>query len=157
MTDTPDDAVPRIVVRAVEAADEAAWRRLFRAYGAFYETAFDDAVLDRVWAQLTDADAGIHGLVALDGGAVVGIAHHRHHPDTFTGGQDWYLDDLFVDAEARGAGVATAIIRHLTDVARAAGSGGTLRWITADSNARAQRVYDRIATRTAWVTYEVRL
>jgi uncharacterized pyridoxal phosphate-containing UPF0001 family protein len=37
--------------------------------------------------------------------------------------------------------------------ARAHG-GGTVRWITAADNERAQRVYDRLATRATWVTYE---
>jgi GNAT superfamily N-acetyltransferase len=143
-------------VRALEAGDEVAWRRLFRDYGVFYETHFEDAVLDRVWDQLLDTSAGIHALVSEAGGAVVGIAHFRSHPDTFTGGRDWFLDDLFVDPEARGQGVATALIEHLTALAKAVGPG-TVRWITAETNERAQRVYDRLATRTSWVTYEVRL
>jgi hypothetical protein len=42
-------------------------------------------------------------------------------------------------------------------VVRAAGCGGSLRWITAADNERAQRAYERVATRTSWVTYEVRL
>jgi hypothetical protein len=29
-----------------------------------------------------------------------------------------------------------------------------LRWITAADNVTAQKLYDRIATRTSWVTYE---
>ncbi|HQE47242.1 MAG TPA: GNAT family N-acetyltransferase, partial [Rhodoglobus sp.] len=82
------------------------------------------------------------------------FAHYRSHPDTFTGGRDWFLDDLYVDPDARGTGHATALIEHLADLARAAGPAGTLRWITAADNERAQRVYDRIATKTTWVTYE---
>ena len=143
------------VVRALTARDEAAWRVLFRDYGAFYETDFDDAQLDHVWHLLLDPAGRVDALVAEVEGRVVGIAHYRSHPDTFSTGTDWYLDDLFTDPAARGAGAATALIAHLTEMARASGPG-TLRWITAADNERAQRVYDRVATRTSWVTYEVR-
>jgi hypothetical protein len=32
-----------------------------------------------------------------------------------------------------------------------------IRWITADDNYRARAVYDRVATRTKWVTYDLKL
>lgn len=142
-------------VRELAADDLAAWRELFRAYGVFYETVFDDAHLDHVAAMLLRSDSGVDALVAEnDAGRVAGFAHYRSHPDTFSSGRDWFLDDLFVDPEARGAGIGTALIEAIAERARAAGSAGTLRWITAESNERAQRVYDRVAGRTTWVTYE---
>ncbi len=146
-----------LTIRAAWPDDEAEWRELFRAYGVFYETEFNDSVLEAVWWQLLEDGSGVDALVAELDGAIVGLAHFRSHPDTFTGGRDWYLDDLFVDPEVRGSGIATALIEHLIGLARASEPAGTLRWITADDNARAQRVYDRIATKTSWVTYEVRL
>lgn len=145
-----------VTVRPIAAGDEDAWRRLFRDYGVFYETQFEEPVLDHVWRQLHAESPQVHALVAEADGQVVGIAHYRSHPDTFSTGRDWYLDDLFVDPTSRGHGVATALIGHLTELARATGPG-TLRWITAEDNATAQRVYDRLAKRTSWVTYEVRL
>lgn len=143
-------------VRPIAPGDEDAWRRLFRDYGVFYETHFETPVLDHVWGLLHAEDGGVDALVAEVDGEVVGIAHYRSHPDTFGTGRDWYLDDLFVDPSARGGGAATALIEHLTALAKAKGPG-TIRWITAEDNERAQRVYDRLAKRTTWVTYEVRL
>jgi GNAT superfamily N-acetyltransferase len=145
------------VIRAIAASDQAAWEKHFVAYGVFYKTEFTTDVLDRVWALLLESDSGIDALVAEQDGAVVGFAHYRSHPDTFTGGRDWFLDDLYVDPDARGAGHATALIERLADLARSTGTAGTLRWITAADNERAQRVYDRIATKTTWVTYEMSL
>jgi GNAT superfamily N-acetyltransferase len=144
-----------VVVRPVELRDSDAWRRLFREYGVFYDTTFDDAQLDHVWSLLTTEGAGVDALVAEVGGDVVGFAHYRSHPDTFSTGRDWYLDDLFTDPSTRGTGVASALIERLKELARATGPG-TLRWITAADNTTAQRVYDRLAKRTTWVTYEVR-
>jgi ribosomal protein S18 acetylase RimI-like enzyme len=142
-------------VRELAGGDIPVWRELFRAYGVFYETEFDDAQLDHVAALLLQPGSGVDALVAEDDDArVVGFAHYRSHPDTFSVGRDWYLDDLFVDPEARGAGAGTALIEALAERASAAGPVGSLRWITAESNEHAQRVYDRIATRTSWVTYQ---
>lgn len=141
-------------VRPATAADAARWRELFAAYGAFYETAFTDEVLDRVWSQLLADGSGIDALVAEQGGEIVGIAHYRSHPDTFSGGRDWFLDDLFVDPAARGTGAGRALIEAIAQLS--AGTGGSLRWITADDNHTAQALYEKVATRTRWVMYEVR-
>jgi len=89
------------------------------------------------------------------GGEVVGFAHYRSHPDTFTGGRDWFLDDLYVDPAARGAGTGRALIEAI--IAMAAGTGGSLRWITAADNHTAQALYEKVATRTSWVMYETRV
>lgn len=140
------------MIRAIELTDRDAWAPLFVAYGEFYETSFTPEVVESTWLRLVTADSGIDGLVAEIDGAVVGFAHYRSHPDTFSTGRDWFLDDLFVDPAVRGAGTATALIEHLKELA-----DGTLRWITAESNTTAQSVYDKLATKTTWVTYEVRI
>jgi ribosomal protein S18 acetylase RimI-like enzyme len=143
-----------VVVRAVAAEDRSEWERLFAAYGTFYETAFDAGVFAGVWGWLTDDAHEVSALVAVgDSGELVGFAHYRRLWDTFTAGTGWFLDDLYVDPAARGAGAATALIDGVAQRA-AAGGGGTLRWITAADNHTAQRLYDRIADRATWVTYE---
>jgi ribosomal protein S18 acetylase RimI-like enzyme len=142
-----------ISIRPVEARDAARWRELFTAYGVFYETAFDDALLDGVWAWVTDAGHPLVCLVAELDAEVVGFAHVREQPDTFTAGPGWFLDDLYTVPEVRGSGAGTALLEAVAAHARSHG-GGTVRWITAADNERAQRVYDRLATRASWVTYE---
>lgn len=145
------------VIRPLAPSDHDAWRALFTAYGVFYETDFSAAVLDGVWAWLMDATHEVSALVAdLEGSSgqtLVGFAHLRRLHDTFTAGPGWSLDDLYVAPEHRGAGVARALIAACDATAHAAG-GGTLRWITASDNSTAQRLYDTVATRTTWVTYE---
>ena len=141
------------MIRDIHVTDRAAWEKLFLEYGDFYETAFDRPILDGVWAWLMDDAAPVRAYVAVDGADVIGFAHYRHQPDTFTAGAGWFLDDLYVDPKHRGTGSATALIEEIASYAAAHG-GGTLRWITADDNVTAQRVYDRLATRATWVTYE---
>ena len=140
-------------VRDIHEGDRDSWHRLFTEYGMFYKTEFSDSVRDGVWAWLMDAEADVCAVVAVDAGEVVGFAHYRQLPDTFTAGPEWYLDDLYVRPESRGSGAATALIDAVSERAASDG-GGTLRWITAADNSVAQGVYDKIATRTTWVTYE---
>lgn len=103
-------------VRPLGITDERVWRDLFTAYGVFYKTDFTDDVLDRVWALLIADGSGVDALIATDdSGAVIGFAHYRSHPDTFTGNRDWFLDDLYVRPEARGMGGATTLIEALRD------------------------------------------
>ena len=144
-------------IRPLAEDDERDWRRLFSEYGVFYDTEFTDEVLDRVWAIVIDPAGAVNAFVAELDGMLVGFAHYRSHPDTFSGDYDWFLDDLYTAPEARGQGVATALIERLKQKAQATAPNGSLRWITAADNATAQRVYDKIATKTSWVTYEVRL
>ena len=142
-------------IRPIGPDDRGAWQALFTAYGVFYETDFSPAVLEGVWAWLMDAAHEVSALVAeVDGSdGLVGFAHLRRLNDTFTAGPAWSLDDLYVAPEQRGAGIARALIAACDATAHAAG-GGTLRWITASDNSTAQRLYDTVATRTTWVTYE---
>ena len=141
------------VVRLVTAGDRERWQELFLAYGVFYEEEFLPEVVEGVWAWLMEENHPVRCFVAEVDGQVQGFAHLRFQHDTFTAGAGWFLDDLFTDPEARGGGVATALISALDDYATAHG-GGTLRWITASHNDRARRLYDTLATATTWVTYE---
>jgi len=141
-------------IRPIEARDHDGWVALFTAYGVFYETEFTEPQIETVWGWLMDQAHPHNAWVAELDGKVVGFAHLRRHSDTFTGGPAWFLDDLFTAPEARGHGVATDLIAALRAHADANG-GGTISWITADDNITAQSVYDKLATRTRWVTYEL--
>ncbi|CAN5521310.1 hypothetical protein BH10ACT6_BH10ACT6_01750 [soil metagenome] len=145
------DHSPRI--RPIAPGDRDAWQLLFAAYGVFYETSFPQHVVDGVWEWLMDDGHAVSALVAERDQRLVGFAHLRRVEDTFTAGPSWSLDDLYVVPEHRGAGIARSLIDECTATAHEAG-GGVLRWITASDNATARGLYDKIATRTSWVTYE---
>ena len=59
-----------------------------------------------------------------------------------------------MDSSARGARVGELLIARLVEIAKERG-WPKIRWITADDNYRARTLYDRIATKTAWNTYEI--
>ncbi|HYZ15264.1 MAG TPA: GNAT family N-acetyltransferase, partial [Candidatus Acidoferrum sp.] len=54
----------------------------------------------------------------------------------------------------RGNGLAEALINHLCAIARERG-WTHVRWVTEEANARAQRLYDRIATDMELRTYRI--
>lgn len=145
-----------MIIRAVAATDRAAWDRLYAGYAAFYKVEQTDAMRDRVWGWLMDTGHSTEGLVAELDGAVVGLAHFRPYARPLSASVGGFLDDLFVDPDLRGSGAAAALIKGLEDLGRARG-WSVIRWITADDNYRARGLYDRLADKTKWVTYDIKL
>lgn len=156
VAETPTAGARTVEVRPVAAGDRGAWAALYRGYRDFYGKPHDEAIFERVWGWLLDPSHESRGLLALVDGAPVAVAHFRRFARPIDGATALYLDDLFTAPEARGTGAASAVIAHLEEVGRAEGAV-LLRWITADSNATARRLYDRLATQTPWVTYDVPL
>lgn len=144
-----------IPVRPVTAADALAWTTLYRGYRAFYALADDDVAVQTTWGWVSGGEHGLLGLVATDDRDVpVGLANLRRFARPSTGRTGLYLDDLFTAPEARGTGVATALLHEAAAVAAREGAN-VVRWITAADNAPARRVYDAVATATPWVTYDM--
>ncbi len=139
------------------AADKPAWRRLYDAYATFYKVPMNDAIADRVWGWINDPAHNLEALVArTPAGGVIGLAHFRAMPRPLTGSTVGFLDDLFVDPDFRGGRVADQLITALAELARQRG-WTLIRWLTADDNYRARGVYDRLAKRTMWITYQMDL
>jgi GNAT superfamily N-acetyltransferase len=139
------------------ATDKPDWRRLYDGYAAFYKVPMNDAIADRVWGWINDPAHNLEALVArTPAGRVVGLAHFRAMPRPLTGSTVGFLDDLFVDPELRGGRVADQLITALAGLARQRG-WTLIRWLTADDNYRARGVYDRLAKRTMWITYQMDL
>ena len=133
------------------------WGRLYTDYAAFYGVEQTEAMRDQVWAWLMDPLHECEGIVALDAeGEPIGLAHFRPFARPLAASVGGFLDDLFVAPEARGTGAAAALIEAVADIGRARG-WSVIRWITAEDNARARKVYDRLATQTRWVTYDLKL
>lgn len=140
-------------VRPLRAADEPRWRELFRGYRDFYRLPESEEVVSRVWGWLMDPTHESEALVAETESGIVAIGHYRRFARPSTGTVGLWLDDLFTAPEARGRGAARAIIAQLAEIANVE-ELSVVRWITAQDNAQAQALYDQIASRTSWVTYD---
>ncbi len=145
---------PTVAIRPPHDADRDQWAALFRAYREFYQLAPDEAVIERVWSWIGDPAHETNALVA-DGGnsALIGLAHFRRFARPSTGSTGIHLDDLFTDIEHRGTGVGRALITAVTEIGAREGCS-IVRWITASDNRTAQRLYESLAIRTSWLTYD---
>jgi ribosomal protein S18 acetylase RimI-like enzyme len=156
------------VIRQARTDDFFPWLTLYEGYATFYEAPLTDERAVQTWQWITNGDHGLRAFVAEDtttgsdgergdsavGTLLVGLAHVRTIAQPLEGTTALYLDDLFVSESARGRGVATDLLAFLRELAVSEGHSG-VSWITAADNEAAQRVYDRVATRTSWVTYEM--
>jgi len=143
-----------IAIDALQASDYAAWRRLAQGYNTFYEREWPQATYERTWQRLLRGD-GIHGFAARADGQLLGITHYMFQPNVWAD-DVVYLQDLFVDAAARGRGLAQALIEQVAQVAKARGAP-KLYWLTHTTNARARRLYDRVAQHHGFIRYDYAL
>ena len=72
-------------------------------------------------------------------------------------GEYCYLEDLFVSPDARGSGAGRALIATVDGLGAGATACAKVYWLTAETNATARALYDRVATHTGFVHYEIPL
>jgi GNAT superfamily N-acetyltransferase len=146
-----------LTIRPPQASDRAAWDALYQGYARFYQVEQTAEMRDRVWGWLFDAAHECQCLMAFDAtGKALGLAHFRAFARPLSATTGGFLDDLFVDPEARGSQAGTRLIEAVKAYG-AQKNWSLIRWFTADNNYRARTAYDKIATRTMWITYEVKL
>jgi GNAT superfamily N-acetyltransferase len=113
-------------------------------------------VVEALWRRILDPAETTSAWLALRDAEPVGLAHTILHPHTFTLKSVCYVEDLWVAPEARGAGIATALIGHLARFGEERG-WRRIYWQTDADNMVARRLYDRIARHRSAVTYEIDL
>jgi GNAT superfamily N-acetyltransferase len=145
-----------VTIRSALPADESAWRRLWRDYCDFYAAKVPDEVTDRTWKRILDPDSAVMCMVAEVDGQVYGFANCVVHENTWETSPVCYLEDLFVDEQARGHGVGKALLEWLRNSMRAEG-WARLYWVTHRDNARARALYDQFVQADEFVRYVIRL
>jgi GNAT superfamily N-acetyltransferase len=141
-----------ISVTALQLDDRPAWAELFRGYNAFYGRTWPAHRYDQAWQEFRQ-DHTVHVLGARLDGRLVGIAHFLVHAST-TSPDVCYLQDLFTASDARGRGVARALIRAVEQWARQHGCD-RLYWHTREDNHAARRLYDHVAENRGFIQYVI--
>ena len=95
---------------------------------------------------LFGADAVAEAVVATSDGEPVGFALYYPTYSTILGRPGLHLEDLYVAAEHRGAGLGEALLRHLARTAVERGCG-RLEWWVLRTNEPALRFYRRLHAR----------
>ena len=145
-----------LAIRDIRSSDERAWRPLWDGYLRFYEIEVASVATDATWRRLLDPSIAISGIVAERGGAIVGFAHCVFHPYTWGEADACYLEDLFVDPQARGSGAGRRLVEAVIERARAAGCG-RVYWHTHVDNRTARALYDSFTLADDFVRYVVPL
>ncbi|MGG5817985.1 GNAT family N-acetyltransferase [Falsiroseomonas sp. HW251] len=147
-----------MLIRPLPREERRALAPLLAAYAAeMRETLAGEAVAaPEDQAALLAAHPTAEVLVAESDGAPVGFAILFDLPEIVFARRCGMLDDLFVLPQARGQGVARALIAEACALGRARG-WSHLRWIVPEADAGAVALYERIAARTDWRSYVIRL
>jgi len=146
-----------INVRKIRAPDHEAWSALYAGYADYYQVTQTAQMRDTVWSWLNDEGHEVKGFLALDeAGTAVGLAHFRPYARPLSASVGGFLDDLFVSPSARGQEISKQLIAAIVAEGRER-NWTVVRWITAEDNYRARSSYDKIATRTKWLTYDIAL
>ena len=153
-----DSSAP-ISVRGLETSDRRQWEELWADYNAFYGRTGDAAlvpeIVETTWARLLDESEPVHGFLGVSDGVPVGLAHVVFHPNLIQREPTCYMQDLFTVPEARGAGVAGALIEAVCGLCRSRGAVDVY-WHTHESNHAARRLYDRVARNTDFLVYRIK-
>jgi len=143
---------PKLMIRSACDADFDAWFPLWQGYQTFYKTNITDTVSTKTWERFLDPTEPMHCALAEQNGKVVGMVHYIVHRSCWTTGDYVYLQDLFVDSNARGQGIGKALIEHVYTQAREL-NASRVWWLTHESNTNAMALYDQIADQSGFVQY----
>jgi GNAT superfamily N-acetyltransferase len=142
-----------LTIRPLGAADEDVWRTLWTGYLDYYQTKLPEAVFVSTFARLLSGQRSEpHGLLALVDGKPVGLTHYILHRTCWKVEEVCYLQDLFTTPDARGHGVARALINAVYAAADAAGTPGVY-WLTQEFNYRGRMLYDQVAVKSPFIRY----
>jgi GNAT superfamily N-acetyltransferase len=147
--------VKDVDIRRATLEDRERLKVLVRAYIDFYEQPQPpDVQVDALLTLLAERDEIGVQFVAEENGGLIGFATIFLTYDTVAAARVAIMNDLFVTPAMRGMGIGRALIERCARFSRESGCV-LLQWVTAADNTSAQALYDRVATRTSWVTYNV--
>lgn len=142
-----------ITIRPLQPSDRADWNRLWTGYLDYYETSVPQAVYDSTFARLIGSDPqDFNGLIAIVDGHAMGLTHYLFHRHCWKIENVCYLQDLYVDPQARGTGLGRRLIEAVYAAADA-NATPAVYWLTQDFNKTGRQLYDRIGKLTPFIRY----
>ena len=116
------------------------------------EESAPDAGKQRRALEMILADARVGRVfVAREGARILGMASLLYTVSTAQGGRAALFEDLIVLPEHRGKGIATALLRHVVETARAEGVK-RITLLTDRGNKRAQALYRKLGFAASTMT-----
>ncbi|OGV35722.1 MAG: hypothetical protein A3E88_04230 [Legionellales bacterium RIFCSPHIGHO2_12_FULL_35_11] len=143
-----------ITIRAIEQTDLSGWKALYKKYLAHYKTELTEPQLVTLWSWFFDSEKQMYGNVAIHENKIIGLVHFREFLRPIKAASAIFMDDLYVENNHRGKGVARSLIKSVNDYALTTHMP-LVRWVTAHDNHDAMRLYDKVATQTQWRIYDM--
>ncbi len=127
------------------------WARLMEDYGKKAKP----KVLEESYRYAVDHPEQVKVFVALEKGKVIGtVSLHLGHFSTWN--NNWYghVEDLIVDPEERGRGVAVSLLRHVMEAAREE-KLSRLELHTLTENRVARDIYEKLGFEGSSILYDL--
>ena len=145
-----------IVIRKPYENEYETWASTYQIYLNFYKTSLTQDELMKVWSWLFGDHQEMTCYFAEYDQQIVGLVHFRRFVRPLKACSGIFLDDLIVLPEFRGHGVGYKLIEAVKRYAKE-NNLSIVRWITAQDNHAAMHLYNTIASKTIWVTYDAKI
>lgn len=143
-----------ICIDFVREEDYQQWLPYWKSYQEFYQVELSEEITKTTWARFFDFNEPVYCAVAKDGDTVLGFVNFVYHRSTWAIKDFCYLEDLFVSENARGQHIGKKLIEFVQQNAKKH-SVARLYWHTQESNLRAHRLYDWVATKPGVIEYRM--
>ncbi|MEG1420630.1 MAG: GNAT family N-acetyltransferase [Citrobacter sp.] len=143
-----------ITIEPASQQDYAGWLPLWLNYQIFYRTDISDKVTQLTWGRFHNPAEPVFCAVAKYDGKIVGLVHYLFHRSTWSETEYCYLEDLFVNEDARGKHIGKQLIEYVQKCANKR-HASRLYWHTHETNLRGQRLYDWVARKSGMIEYQM--
>ena len=146
-----------LVIRPAVIGDTDTILRFIRDL-AIFENAENEVLTTAAHVHRTIFSEGAtaHALICESEGSPIGFAVYFYNYSTWQGRNGIYLEDLYIDPEARGKGAGKAMLQHIAKIA-VENDCGRFEWSVLDWNTPAIKVYDAIGAKpqSEWIRYRL--
>lgn len=142
-------------IRQATAADQEAVISLWKTLLEFYNKKSPVEVLQRSFCFTLDNPKQVQVFVVEENGMIKGTASlHKGHYSTWH--DNWYghIEDVVVDPQCRGQGLAYKLLCHVIETAREQGLS-RIELNALNTNHNARRLYEKLGFITQSVVYEL--
>jgi len=140
-------------VRRLTCEDSQQWQAIWQNYLDCHQQGLSPEITDLCWQRLIDPKVPLQGIALFDKqGEMLGFAHFIYHYASWSATPECYLEHLFTRSDARGKGIATALIDALRQQAMA-DSCTRLYWHSHDSRHQARRLSDSLTRGSGFIAY----
>ena len=100
-------------IKPINQDDFSDWKALYKQYLDFYKTELSSEQLVTLWSWFFDADKQMYCYAAIHENKLIGLVHFREYLRPIKAASAVFIDDLYVDNNLRGMGVAQSLIQSV--------------------------------------------